>query len=138
MQTYVESRPARPRTRHGLRAQARADASQLRDALARLISEGPGRGAEEPNLLFAISGHLDDLDAAVRRTIDLLPDPASGGWVELLARIDACIDAAVDLAFVALDPPSPEFASIAESASAKIQSLLDLVGAPDNAASARA
>jgi len=129
MQRMDVDRPVGDRTPEILHVRAHAVATELRDTIARLsLPPADGEGASH---LVSISGELDHLDAVVERTIELHPYPIPKDLVELHGRIDACIDAVVDLAGWAFDTQSADFANSAVSAAAKVEQLLAWADAPE-------
>jgi hypothetical protein len=125
------SSPTQPtigrRTTESLRALACNAATQLRDGIERVLDNDSNDAPDAPSDLVSLCGNLDELDSIVRHTIGTHPRPIPADLVELHARIEACVDAAVDLAAWAFDKDTLAFSSSASKAFVKIQHLLAFV-----------
>jgi hypothetical protein len=115
------------RTTESLRTLACNAATQLRDGIERVLDNDSANSPDAPSDLVSLCGNLDELDSIVRHAIGTHPRPIPADLVELHARIEACVDAAVDLAAWAFDKDTPAFASSASSAFVEIQHLLAFV-----------
>jgi hypothetical protein len=123
MQSANQELTAGRRTTDSFRAHALNVSTKLRDGIARVRERAP----DAPSQLISLCGNLDELDRAVCRTIALHPSPIPADLIELHARIEKCIDAAMDLAGSEVDEGGPGLENSASKAFMQVQHLLALV-----------
>jgi hypothetical protein len=127
MQSPIQEPAIGQRTTESLRALAASAANKLKEAMAQVVSKDlPGDG-DALSHLISVCGNLDQLDQVVRHSIGLHSRPIPLALIELHKRIDASVDAAMDLAGWAYDDSGPGFASSAARAWAEVQKLLAFV-----------
>jgi hypothetical protein len=126
MQSATHEYAVNKRTTDSLRAAACSAAAKLRDGIARMIDDEQNTDADASSDLISLCGNLDQLDSVVRHAIGTHARPIPADLIELHARIDACVDAAMDLAGWAFDNGSAR-ANSASRAFVKVQNLLAFV-----------
>jgi hypothetical protein len=130
MQTHIQQPMASQHTNDSLRAHVRTAATKLKEAIERVGPKAGGADVDGLSHLVSICGNMDQLDHFVRNTIGVYPRPIPQGLIELHKRIEASVDAAMELAGWAYEKPGPGLANSTARAWAEVHKLLAFVEAP--------
>jgi hypothetical protein len=130
MQIHSQQPMASKHANDSLRVHVRTAATTLKGAIERVASKNRTADVDAFSHLVSICGNMDQLDHYVRSTIGSLPRPIPPGLIELHKRIEASVDAAMELAGWAYEKPGPGLANSTARAWAEVHKLLAFVEAP--------